>query len=56
MRVYICPICFATLERSAVKGKGRCPDCRYDWFLYKCQIVERDEGVLRSIRWMEAKT
>lgn len=55
MRVYICPTCFATLERSTVKGKGRCPDCRYDWFLNRCWVIERDE-LPKNIRCLEAKT
>ena len=53
MKVYICPICNASLERALSPGKGYCPDCNSAYFLAKCCVIDRLVPPDERIRCLE---
>ena len=56
MRVYICPICCANLERAHTPGKGYCPDCNSAYILARCMTMERMVPADERARCLEAGT
>ena len=53
MRVYICPICNASLERALSPGKGYCLDCNSAYFLARCGVIDRLVPPDERIRCLE---
>lgn len=53
MRVYICPICNASLERALSPGKDYCPDCNSAYFLARCCVIGRLVPPDERIRCLE---
>jgi len=41
MRIYICPMCNATLVKVNDTMNGKCPDCRCDYNLKGCGKIDR---------------
>lgn len=42
MKVYICPMCNATLTKIGDKRKGKCEDCVSKHWLKRCYTADRD--------------
>ena len=56
MRVYVCPICNASLERARSAGKGYCPDCNSAYVLTRCMTTDRLVPADERARCLEASS